>query len=224
MRSGIVVFPGSNCDRDVYVALKNTHQNKPLTIWHKETEIPNLDLIIIPGGFSFGDYLRSGAIASKSPIIPSLKNHASRGGAILGICNGFQILLEVGFLPGTLQRNKNLKFICKEAELIINETIDNPFTTSFDIGTKLKFPIAHNEGNYYASEKQLKQLEENKLIAFKYLKNANPNGSKNDIAGILSDNGRILGMMPHPERAVSKFHKSSDGITFFDSLIKNLLN
>ena len=223
MRTGVLVFPGSNCDRDVIVALKITSKLNPIKIWHKETNIPNLDLIVIPGGFSFGDYLRCGAIAAKSPIINALKNHASRGGAILGICNGFQILIETGLLPGSLRRNKNLKFICKEISLIVQKSIISPFTSGLICKSKISLPIAHNEGNYFASKSSLKELEENGQVAFKYVSSENPNGSKNDIAGVLSKNGRILGMMPHPERAVDNFHKSNDGKLFFKALFNQLL-
>ena len=223
MRTGVLVFPGSNCDRDVIVALKVLSKLSPIKIWHKETKIPNLDLIIIPGGFSFGDYLRCGAIAAKSPIINALKNHASRGGAVLGICNGFQILIETGLLPGSLRRNKNLKFICKEISLIIQKSMFNPFTSGLNPKSKILLPIAHNEGNYFANQDTLKKLEENGQIPFKYVSSENPNGSKNDIAGVLSNNGRILGMMPHPERAVNSFNNSNDGKLFFEKLFSQLL-
>ncbi len=223
MRTGVLVFPGSNCDRDVIVALKITSKLNPIKIWHKETNIPNLDLIVIPGGFSFGDYLRCGAIAAQSPVINALKNHVSRGGAVLGICNGFQILIEIGLLPGSLIRNKNLKFICKEVSLIIQKTLFNPFTSGLSTKSKIFLPIAHNEGNYFASKDTLKKLEENGRIAFKYISSENPNGSKNDIAGVLSQNGRVLGMMPHPERAIDNFHNSNDGKLFFESLLNQLL-
>ncbi len=223
MRTGILVFPGSNCDRDVMVALQMSTKKKPLKIWHKDTEIPNLDLIVIPGGFSFGDYLRCGSIAAKSPIINALKDHSSRGGAILGICNGFQILIETKLLPGALLTNLNLKFLCKEVSLITQNTLNNPFTSGLKPGLKIKLPIAHNEGNYFASSELLKKLEDNGQIAFKYPSSENPNGSKNDIAAVLSENGRVLGMMPHPERSVNKFHGSRDGKMFFELLLDKLL-
>lgn len=222
MRTGVIIFPGSNCDRDVIEALKITFKSRPLKIWHKETEIPNLDLIIIPGGFSFGDYLRCGSIASKSPIINSIKNHVARGAALLGICNGFQILIETGLLPGALVKNKNLKFVCKEVSLIVQDTISNPFTSGLNSNSKLCFPIAHNEGNYFANDELIKKLTGQGQIPFKYPSSNNPNGSKNNIAGILSENGRILGMMPHPERAISDYHLSKDGKTFFEKIFKQL--
>ncbi len=223
MRAGVIVYPGSNCDRDVMTALRLLSSFKPKKIWHKDTEIPNFDLIVIPGGFSYGDYLRCGAIASKSPIINSLKNHASRGGAVLGICNGFQVLIESKLLPGALISNKNLNFICKNVTLITQKTLASPFTNNLMPGRKINLPIAHNEGNYYCDEELSKKLEYNGQIAFKYLSSENPNGSINNIAGVLSENGRTLGMMPHPERAIKNFHSSKDGKAFFEGLFNHLL-
>ena len=227
MRTGVLVFPGSNCDRDVIVALKVLSKLSPIKIWHKETTIPNLDLIIIPGGFSFGDYLRCGAIAAKSPIINALKNHASRGGAILGICNGFQILIETGLLPGSLRRNKNLKFICKEISLIVQKSIISPFTSGLICKSKISLPIAHNEGNFFANDSLIKSLEDKNLIAFKYCdelgnvnNESNPNGSSNNIAGILNNEKNILGIMPHPERLIDSFLSGEDGSMMFKSLSK----
>ena len=223
MRAGVIVFPGSNCDRDVIIALKTISNSKPKILWHKETEIPNLDLVVIPGGFSYGDYLRCGAIAAKSPIINSLKDHASRGGSVLGICNGFQILIETKLLPGTLITNKNLNFVCKDISLITQKTRPSPFTNGLTPGEKVNFPIAHNDGNYFCDDELTKKLHNEGQIAFKYSPNENPNGSIDNIAGILSENGRILGMMPHPERAIENFHSSQDGKLFFNGLIKHLL-
>ena len=223
MRAGVIVFPGSNCDRDVIIALKTISNSKPKILWHKETEIPNLDLVVIPGGFSYGDYLRCGAIAAKSPIINSLKDHASRGGSVLGICNGFQILIETKLLPGTLITNKNLNFVCKDISLITQKTRLSPFTNGLKPGDKLNFPIAHNEGNYFCDVELTKKLHNEGQIAFKYSPNENPNGSIDNIAGVLSENGRILGMMPHPERAIENFHSSQDGKLFFNGLINHLL-
>ena len=223
MRAGVIVFPGSNCDRDVIIALKTILNFKPKILWHKETEITNLDLVVIPGGFSYGDYLRCGAIAGKSPIINSLKDHASRGGSVLGICNGFQILIETKLLPGTLITNKNLNFVCKDISLITQKTRLSPFTNGLKPGDKLNFPIAHNEGNYFCDVELTKKLHNEGQIAFKYSPNENPNGSIDNIAGVLSENGRILGMMPHPERAIENFHSSQDGKLFFNGLIKHLL-
>ncbi len=223
MRTGIIVFPGSNCDRDIEVAIKKFSNKNPIRLWHKDTEIPNLDLVVIPGGFSFGDYLRCGAIAAKSPIINAIKNHYSRGSAILGVCNGFQILLETDLLSGSLINNQNLKFLCKNVSLITQSTIESPFTRGLRSGSIINVPIAHNEGNYYANDQLLKKLEDKGQIAFKYLDSENPNGSKNNIAGILSENGKVLGMMPHPERAINTYHSSQDGKFFFKSLFNHLL-
>ena len=223
MRCGVIIFPGSNCDRDVMVALKNITERKPKLLWHKDTDAQNLDLIVIPGGFTFGDYLRCGALASNSPIIKSVKDHASRGGAILGICNGFQILTESGLLPGTLIKNKNLKFLCKDVDIIIQRTLQSPFTSGFQPNSKINLPIAHNEGNYFISDDGLARLDYNGQIAFRYDENDNLNGSKNNIAGILSKNGRILGMMPHPERSIFKYHNSTDGKLFFENLFSELI-
>ena len=231
MRSGVAIFPGSNCDRDIIVGLKKITSKIPLKLWHKDTEFPNLDLIVLPGGFSFGDYLRCGALAARSPIIRNIKDHVSRGGALLGICNGFQILIETGILPGSLIRNKKLLFTCRETILEIQKTIENPFTKGFKEGFNLKIPVAHNEGNYFAPAPLLNELDSEGRIAFKYVKgdnpdsniDYNPNGSSNDIAGILSKNGRVLGMMPHPERAINPLHGGSDGLKFLTKSIENIV-
>ena len=231
MRSGVAIFPGSNCDRDIIVALKKITSKVPLKLWHKDTEFPNLDLIVLPGGFSFGDYLRCGALAARSPIIRNIKDHISRGGALLGICNGFQILIETGILPGSLIRNKKLLFTCRETILEVQKTIENPFTKGFKEGLNLKIPVAHNEGNYFAPASLLNELDGEGRIAFKYVKgdnpdsniNYNPNGSSNDIAGILSKNGRVLGMMPHPERAINPLHGGTDGLNFLTKSIENIV-
>ena len=231
MRSGVAIFPGSNCDRDIIVALKKITSKAPLKLWHKDTEFPNLDLIVIPGGFSFGDYLRCGALAARSPIIRNIKNHVSRGGSLLGICNGFQILIETGILPGSLIINKNLLFTCKETILEIQNTIKSPFTEGFQIGEQIKIPVAHNEGNYFAPKHLLDKLNNEGRIAFKYVKgnnldnnvSYNPNGSSNDIAGILSQNGKVLGMMPHPERAINSLHGGTDGLRFLIKCIEHIV-
>ena len=229
MRSGVVIFPGSNCDRDMIVALRQIIGKTPLKIWHKENKIPNLDLIVIPGGFSFGDYLRCGALAARSPIISSLKSHISRGGAVLGVCNGFQILIEAKILPGSLVRNKKLLFTCRETLLEVQSCMKNPFLSGLKIGECLKIPVAHNEGNYFAPEDLLKKLKGEGRIAFKYIKqkdyekNYNPNGSKEDIAGILSINGRVLGMMPHPERAINRLHGGTDGLKLLTNCVEKIV-
>jgi phosphoribosylformylglycinamidine synthase subunit PurQ / glutaminase len=168
MRAAVVIFPGSNCDRDMTVAIKKITGKSPLKLWHKDSEAPNLDLIVVPGGFSFGDYLRCGALAARSPIIKNIKNHISRGGALLGVCNGFQILIEANILPGSLVRNKKLLFTCRDTTLEVQDTVQSPFLSSFNKGDCLNIPVAHNEGNYIANSELLKELENNGRIAFKY--------------------------------------------------------
>ena len=217
MRAAVIVFPGSNCDRDLVVALRDTGADVSI-IWHKETEIPtNFDLIAIPGGFSFGDYLRCGAIAAKSPICEAVLKHANNGRYVLGICNGFQILIEMGLIPGALMRNSGLKFLCKTPELKV-ETHDSAFTANYLKFEKIKIPVAHHDGNYFLSEKQLGVLRDEDRVAFSYLNDLN--GSVDGIAGVLSSNRRILGMMPHPERAMNLVTGSSDGQAFFRALVE----
>ena len=229
MRAAVAIFPGSNCDRDMIVALKKITGKSPLKLWHKDTEAPNLDLIVIPGGFSFGDYLRCGALAARSPIIKIIKNHISRGGTLLGVCNGFQILIEANILPGSLVRNKKLLFTCRETTLEVQNSLQSPFLSSFNKGDFLNIPVAHNEGNYIANTELLKELENSGRIAFKYKQNSeietdyNPNGSLNDIAGILSKNGRVLGMMPHPERSINSLHGGTDGLKFLTKSIEQIV-
>ena len=224
MRSSVIVFPGSNCDRDIAVALEKM-QFKNQMVWHKETSLPKTDLIVIPGGFSYGDYLRSGAIAGKSLIIDEVIKFAKNGCLVLGICNGFQILTETGLLKGTLLRNKNLKFINKDVNIKVlnNQT---KFTSKYKLNQILKINIAHNEGNYFTDAKHLEKLKKENLIAFKYCdhkgaanKNSNPNGSLENIAGIFSEKKNILGMMPHPERMIDKLISNNDGINLFSSLL-----
>jgi phosphoribosylformylglycinamidine synthase len=225
MKSTVIVFPGSNCDRDISVAL-NKFQIKNSMLWHNESLLPKTDLVVLPGGFSFGDYLRTGCIASKSPIINDVIKHAKKGGLILGICNGFQILIEIGLLPGTLVRNKKLRFIAKNIHLKVTNT-NNSFCTKYEKKKIIKLPIAHNEGNYFAKENLVNELEQKNLIAFKYCDengtvdiNSNPNGSSNNIAGILNFQKNILGMMPHPERLIDPFLSGEDGSLMFESLRK----
>ena len=211
------------------VALRKITGKAPIKIWHKENDIPNLDLIVIPGGFAFGDYLRCGALAARSPVISSVKNHISRGGTVLGVCNGFQILIEANILPGSLIRNKKLLFTCRETTLKIQSCMKNPFLSGFKIGDSLKIPVAHNEGNYFAPKDLLKKLKEEGRIALKYFKqnnnekNYNPNGSTEDIAGILSKNGRVLGMMPHPERAINPLHGGIDGLKLLTNCVEQII-
>ena len=224
MKSSVIVFPGSNCDRDIAGALEKM-QFKNQMVWHKETKLPQSDLIVVPGGFSYGDYLRSGAIAGKSLIIEEVIKKANSGCLILGICNGFQILTETGLLKGTLLRNKNLKFINKDVYIkVINN--DTKFTNKYKNEQILKINIAHNEGNYFTASNHLEELEKEKLIAFKYCdeigninENSNPNGSLENIAGIFNSNKNILGMMPHPERMIDEVISNKDGINLFSSLL-----
>ena len=224
MNSSVIVFPGSNCDRDIAVALEKM-QFKNKMVWHKDTTLPKSDLIVIPGGFSYGDYLRSGAIAGKSLIVSEIIKAANSGCLILGICNGFQILTETGLLQGTLLRNKNLKFINKDVNIkvINNET---KFTSKYNLNQILKINIAHNEGNYFTKESHLEELNKENLIAFKYCDEkgvvndrSNPNGALENIAGIFNAKKNILGMMPHPERMVDEMISNTDGVNLFSSLI-----
>ncbi len=224
MKSSVIVFPGSNCDRDVAVALEKM-QFKNKMVWHKETYLPKSDLIVIPGGFSYGDYLRSGAIAGKSKIINEVIKAAHAGCLILGICNGFQILTETGLLQGTLLRNKHLKFINKDINIKVmnNKT---KFTSKYKINQILKINIAHNEGNYFTNSKHLEEIKKENLIAFQYCdekgninNDSNPNGSMENIAGIFNSKKNILGMMPHPERMVDKLISNTDGVNLFSSLL-----
>ena len=224
MKSSVIVFPGSNCDRDIANALEKM-QFKNQMVWHKETNLPKSDLIVIPGGFSYGDYLRSGAIAGKSSIIEEVIKAAKAGCLILGICNGFQILTETGLLKGTLLKNKNLKFINKDINIKVfnNQT---KFTSKYNLNQVLKINIAHNEGNYYTSSTHLNELKNENLIAFKYCDDkgnvnnqSNPNGAIDNIAGIFNSKKNILGMMPHPERMVDKLISNTDGVNLFSSIL-----
>ena len=217
MKFGVVVFPGSNCDHDCFYVLSNVLKQDVKYIWHKEIEVRDVDCIVLPGGFSYGDYLRTGAIARFSPIMQSIINFANKGGLVIGICNGFQILLEAGLLPGAMLRNKNVHFICKHVHVkLLNKA--TPFTNLHKEDEVLKIPIAHNEGNYYINENGLKTLKENNQIVFQYC--TNPNGAVNDIAGIVNKEGNVLGMMPHPERSSEKELGSQDGIFIFKSIIE----
>jgi phosphoribosylformylglycinamidine synthase len=224
MKSSVIVFPGSNCDRDVAVALEKL-QFKNSMVWHKETELPKSDLIVVPGGFSYGDYLRSGAIAAKSNILSEVINVGKKGALILGICNGFQILIECGLLQGALLRNSGLKFVSKDI-LVKVQSNKNKFFNKYKASEILKLNIAHNEGNYFTNKKHLEELENNELIPLKYCDEkgninlqANPNGSINNIAAIFNKNKNILGMMPHPERMADKILSGEDGLGLFLSLM-----
>ena len=225
MKFGVVVFPGSNCDRDVEMVTKDLFNQSTRMIWHQETNIDELDVVVIPGGFSYGDYLRCGAIAQFSPVIKSIIEHASKGKYVLGICNGFQVLTEVGLLPGALTRNQNLHFICDRSSLRV-ENNNLPWTKAYNSQQIITIPIAHGEGRYYADQTTLKELEDNEQILFRYCNNkgeitqeSNPNGSLNNIAGIVNKQGNILGMMPHPERASDTLLKATDGRGLFTSII-----
>ena len=224
MKSSVIVFPGSNCDRDIAMAL-NKMQFKNQMIWHKETKLPKSDLIVLPGGFSYGDYLRSGAIAGKSLIIDEVIKAANDGCLVLGICNGFQILTETGLLKGTLLRNKNLKFINKDVQIRVMNN-ESKFLNKYKKDQVLKINIAHNEGNFFTSKNHLEELKKENLIAFKYCdekanitEGSNPNGSLENIAGIYNSKKNILGMMPHPERMIDKVISNTDGVNLFSSLL-----
>jgi phosphoribosylformylglycinamidine synthase len=215
MRAAVIVFPGSNCDRDLAVAFRAAGFEVEMA-WHKDTELPQaIDVVGVPGGFSYGDYLRCGAIAAQSPICRAVADHATRGGYVLGICNGFQVLTETGLLPGALLRNAGIKYICRTIHLRV-ATSDSAFTSGYDAGQEIAIPIAHHDGNYFADADTLDRLAAEDRIAFTYADN--PNGSQRDIAGILSENRRVLGMMPHPERAADAGHGGTDGAALFRAL------
>jgi phosphoribosylformylglycinamidine synthase I len=217
MKFGVIVFPGSNCDHDAFYAVSNNLGQQAEFIWHDSTSLGNVDAVILPGGFSYGDYLRCGAIAKFSPVMQAVKTFAASGGLVLGVCNGFQILVEAGLLPGVLLRNRSLKFICRDVHLR-TETTNSPFTNAAERGEILRLPIAHGEGCYYADDHTLDQLEAEDRIAFRYLDN--PNGSLRDIAGVLSSRRNVMGMMPHPERATEPLMGSSDGLAVFQSMMR----
>lgn len=219
MRAAVIVFPGSNCDRDSERALENITGKKPQMIWHADTDLPDLDLIVLPGGFSYGDYLRTGAMAAHSPVMREVVKKAEQGVKVIGICNGFQVLCESGLLPGVLFRNASLKFICRSEKLVV-ENNTTAFTSAYDKGQEINIPIAHGDGNYSAEAGTIKKLEGNGQVVFRYAKN--PNGSVNDIAGIINEKGNVLGMMPHPERVAEEIHGSTDGVGVFESLIKSV--
>ena len=219
MRSAVVVFPGSNCDRDAARALELTTGQKPHMIWHADTELPELDLIVLPGGFSYGDYLRTGAMAAHSPVMREVVARANKGVRVIGICNGFQILCESGLVPGVLLRNISLKFVCKHVRLKVeNNTTD--FTSFYEKDQTVSIPVAHGEGNYFAAPETIKKIEGEGRVVFRYIDN--PNGAMNDIAGIINDKGNVLGMMPHPERVAEPLHGCIDGVAVFKSLLKSV--
>lgn len=220
LRAGVVVFPGSNCDRDIAVALGLAGADVAM-VWHKETALPaGLDLVALPGGFSFGDYLRCGAIAARSPVMRAVAAFVEAGGHVLGVCNGFQVLIECGLLPGALMRNSGLRFVCATEPLTV-ATADSAFTAGYRRGETIRLPIAHHDGNFVADAETLARLDAEDRVAFRYAKN--PNGSMGDIAGILSGNRRVLGLMPHPERAVEMLHGGADGARLFAGLAAALV-
>ncbi len=228
MKASVIVFPGSNCDRDAAVALEAATGKPPAMVWHGDAELPNSDLIVLPGGFSYGDYLRSGAMAAHSPVMREVVKRAKAGTPVLGICNGFQVLTEAGLLPGVLMRNATLKFICKDVRLRV-EREDTLYTRRYAKGEVVTFPIAHKDGSYFADDETLQRLEGEGRIAFRYCDvqgritpEANPNGSRNNIAGIYNVSGTVLGLMPHPERLANPALGGTDGTKMFKSLVDSI--
>jgi len=220
MKSAVIVFPGSNCDRDIAVALEQITGRKPAMVWHKDSELPDgTDFIALPGGFSYGDYLRSGAMAARSPIMGAIKDAATRGVPVIGICNGFQVLTEAGLLPGALMRNAGLSFVCRPVPLRV-ENSQSLFTSGYETGETVAFPVAHHDGNYQADTATLDRLEGEGRVAFRYLDEVN--GSARRIAGILNDSGNVLGLMPHPERVIEPAHGPTDGRRLFEGLLESV--
>ncbi|MBO9503331.1 phosphoribosylformylglycinamidine synthase subunit PurQ [Qipengyuania flava] len=219
-RAAVITFPGSNCDRDMAVAIERASGSAPLRVWHADAELPErLDFIALPGGFSYGDYLRSGAMAANSPVMRGVKEQAERGVPVLGVCNGFQVLTEAGLLPGALMRNASQNFICRTVALTV-ENSQSLFTGGYDQGQAIRIPVAHHDGNYFADEDTLDRLEGEGRVAFRYAENCN--GSRRDIAGVLNAAGNVLGMMPHPERAVDTAHGGTDGLALFEGAMRTL--
>ncbi len=220
MKSAVIVFPGSNCDRDLAVAVEQVTGRAPAMVWHKESSLPDgVNFIAIPGGFSYGDYLRSGAMAARSPVMRAVGDAAARGVPVLGICNGFQVLTEAGLLPGALMRNAGLNFVCRPVPLRV-ENSQSPFTSGYEQGEIVHFPVAHHDGNYQADEATLDRLQGDGRIAFRYLDEVN--GSARNIAGILNERGNLLGLMPHPERAIEPAHGGTDGRRLFEGLLETV--
>ncbi|MEJ7934758.1 phosphoribosylformylglycinamidine synthase subunit PurQ [Sphingobium sp. AN558] len=221
MKSAVIVFPGSNCDRDLAVAFEAATGSKPAMVWHRDTQLPeDIDLIGVPGGFSYGDYLRSGAMAARSPIMQAVAQAADRGAFVLGICNGFQVLTESGLLPGALLRNARGHFVCRDVTLTV-ENAQSAFTSRYETGERISYPVAHHDGNYFADADTLDRLEGEGRVAFRYADGIN--GSARDIAGILNEGGNVLGLMPHPERVIEPAHGGTDGRRLFEGLVEGLL-
>lgn len=218
MKAAVVLLPGLNRDRDMIAALTKIGGKPPRTVWQTDTEIPDVDLIVIPGGFSFGDYLRCGAIAARMPVMQAVAEQAKRGVMVMGVCNGFQILLEAGLLPGALMRNASLKFVCREVKLQVANT-NTAFTSGYAPGQIIRCPVAHHDGNYFADPETLARIEGEGQVVFRYAEGTNPNGSINDIAGIVSATGNVLGLMPHPENLIEAAHGGNDGRALFESVL-----
>ncbi|WP_074380732.1 phosphoribosylformylglycinamidine synthase subunit PurQ [Bartonella doshiae] len=219
MKTAIIQLPGLNRDRDMIAALRHITGVEPLTIWQTESTIPDVDIIVIPGGFSYGDYLRCGAIGARTPVLQAVREKAQKGVMVMGICNGFQILLEAGLLPGTLMRNASLKFVCREIKLeVVNA--NTKFSRYYSKGQIIRCPVAHHDGNYFVNDDTLKKMEDNEQIVFRYAENTNPNGATKDIAGIINKKGNILGMMPHPENLIEHAHGGTDGLLLFQSALE----
>ena len=218
MKSAVVLLPGLNRDRDMIAALTKIAGKPPVTVWQTDTEIPDVDLIVIPGGFSYGDYLRCGAIAARMPVMRAVAEKAAQGVMVMGVCNGFQILLEAGLLPGALMRNASLKFVCREVKLEVANA-NTAFTRGYRPGQVIRCPVAHHDGNFFADAETLKRIEGEGQVVFRYAEGTNPNGSTNDIAGIVSDKGNVLGLMPHPENLIEAAHGGSDGRPLFEGVL-----
>ena len=218
MKSAVILLPGLNRDRDMIAALTKISGKPPVTVWQTDTEIPDVDLVVIPGGFSYGDYLRCGAIGARMPVMDAIRRKAEAGVRVMGVCNGFQILLEAGLLPGALMRNASLKFVCKEVKLeVVNA--DTAFTRAYEQGQVIRCPVAHHDGNYFADADTLDRMNGNGQVVFRYAEGTNPNGSIEDIAGIVNEAGNVLGMMPHPENLIEPAHGGSDGRGIFESAL-----
>jgi len=221
MKSAVVVFPGSNCDRDLAVAIRSVSGSAPIMVWHRDSELPaDIDLIAVPGGFSYGDYLRSGAMAARSPVMQAVVRAAERGAFVLGVCNGFQVLTEIGLLPGALMRNAGMAFVCRDVTLTV-ENSQTAFTSRYGAGQSISLPVAHHDGNYFADEATLDRLEGEGRVAFRYAESVN--GSARNIAGVFNAGGNVLGLMPHPERVIERAHGGTDGRALFEGLVAGAL-